>query len=221
LQEYVNTAYVVDSDLFRVMGHGEDWATLEKLIEASDVDYREEALEIIRSEENPDLREKKLKELQGGAPYMDMFANFFTKLRRSDYELHYTMIPFTIEEGKVKLETAPSQLSLNEMFLIAQTYPVGSPEFRKVFDIATSTYPDSEIANFNAAANALDISDVETAQKYMNPLETRDAAWYNNMGVLAGLQGNHDEAAGYFKKAAEQSNREAVANLAEIGKVKK
>jgi TPR repeat protein len=159
--------------------------------------------------------------LQGGAPYKDMLANFFPKLRRSDYELHYTVTPFTIEEGKKKLETAPSQLSLNEMFLIAQTYPAGSHEFRRIFDIAAYTYPGSEIANFNAAANALDARDVNTAKKYMDMLETRDATWQNNMGILVALQGNHDEAEEYFKKAVEEGNQEAVKNLAEIGKVKK
>ena len=219
LKNYVRTVFELDDKLFRVMGHGEDWETLETLIASSDVAYRDETLEIIRSAESFDARKQKLMALYGGHVYKDMLGNFFPQLRRSDYELQYTVTPFAVEEGKMKLETNPKLLSLNEMFLIAQTYPAGSPEFRKIFDIAARTYPDSEIANFNAAANALDAYDVETAKKYMNMLETHDAAYYNNMGVLAAMQGEHAEATGYFRKAAESGNSEAAKNLDEIKKV--
>jgi hypothetical protein len=150
-----------------------------------------------------------------------MLVRFFPKLRRSVYELHYTVAPFTVEEGKKQLEINPSLLSLNEMYLIAKTYPAESAEYRRILEIAADTYPESEIANFNAAANALDARDVNTAKKYMNMLETRDAAWQNNMGILVALQGKHGEAAEYFKKAVEEGNQEAADNLAEIGEVKK
>ena len=221
LKDYVRTVYVFDDNMFRVIGHGEDWKTLETLIASSDVAYKEDALEIIRSTESFDVRKKDLMALQGGAVYRDMLDNFFPQLRRSDYELQYTVIPFTVEEGKTKLETNPKLLSLNEMFLIAQTYPAGSPEFRKIFDIAALTYPDSEIANLNAAANALDAYDVEIAKKYLSMLETHDAAYHNNMGVLAAMQGEHAEAAEYFRKAVAGGNSEAAENLAEIEKVKR
>ena len=221
LKDYLRYAYVLDEKLFAVIGHGEDWNTFEELMIASDVPYREEALSIIRSDDSFDVREKKLKELRGGAPYKDMLANFFTKLRRSDYELQYTVIPFTVEEGKKKIETNPSLLSLNEMFLIAKTYPVGSDEFQRIFDIAVKTYPDSDIANFNAAANALSAKDVDAAQKFLENVTTYDAAYRNNKGMLAAMQGNYDEAAEHFRMAVEGGNDEAAKNLAEIEKVKK
>jgi hypothetical protein len=159
--------------------------------------------------------------LQNGATYRYMLINIFPKLRRTVYELQYNVTPFTVEEGKKKLETNPLLLSLNEMFLIAETYPTGSTEFQRVFDIAVKTYPESEIANFNAAANALYSKNINAAKMYLENVETHDNAYLNNMGMLAAIQGNVDEATNYFRKAVEEGSEEAVKNLAEIGKLKK
>jgi hypothetical protein len=38
------------------------------------------------------------------------------------------------------------------MYLVAQTYEPGSPEFNEVFDIAVRLFPDDETANLNAAS---------------------------------------------------------------------
>jgi len=136
-----------------------------------------------------------------------------------DYELRYTVIPFTVEEGKKTLEINPSLLSLNEMFLIAQTYPAGSKDFRRVFDIAATTFPANEIAVFNAAANALDVRDIDAAKKYLDQLATHDAAYENNLGILSALLGNPKKAVDHFKKAIEGGNIEASINLDEMDKV--
>lgn len=206
----------IDESLLHVKGHGEDWNTLAKLIAESDVAYKKEALEIIRNTEDPDMREKRLKELQHGVPYKDMFANFYPKLRRVDYELQYTVTPFTVEEGKQKLGTNPKLLSLNEMFLIAETYPTDSPEFHRVFEIAATTYPDSDIANFNAGANALSSDDTNAAVRFLDMVVMRDAAYENNLGVLAARQGMNEEAVEHFRKAGREGNQEAAVNLAKI-----
>jgi len=219
LKNYFLTTYGIDGSLIRANGYGEDWKTLEELVDASNVLYRSDVLDIIQSTNDLDLREKRLKELDGGVPYQDMFEYFFPELRRTDYELQYTVIPFTVEEGKKKLESAPSQLSLNEMFLIAETYPTGSPDFQRVFEIAAATYPGSDLAGFNAAANALSTKNLGVAKKYLNLVELHDAAYQNNLGVLLAMEGKHAEAANHFRKAVEEGNQEAVKNLAEIDKL--
>ena len=60
-----------------------------------------------------------------------------------------------MEEAKEIIKTRPQNLSLNEMFLVANTYPTGSQEFIDVFETAVQMYPQSEIANINAATAAL------------------------------------------------------------------
>ncbi|MGI6574257.1 MAG: hypothetical protein ACOX19_12890 [Fermentimonas sp.] len=57
------------------------------------------------------------------------------------------MRPFSVEEAKGVIRTNPRLLSLNEMFLVAQTYAPASSEFKEVFDIATRLYPDEPICH--------------------------------------------------------------------------
>jgi hypothetical protein len=219
LKNFLLRTYGIDERLISVEGHGEDWKTFEELVDNSDVLYRTEALEIIRSKDDFDLREKKLKELNGGVAYLDMLEYFFPELRRTDYELQYTVLPFTVEEGKQKLEINPSLLSLNEMFLIAETYPTGSPEFQRVFEIAAATYPHDELANFNAGANALQAKNLNDARRFLNMVTTRDATFENNLGVLYAMERKYAEAEKYFRMAAEKGIQEAAKNLAEINKI--
>lgn len=53
------------------------------------------------------------------------------------------------------------------MFLVANTYPKGSQEFIDVFETAVRMYPDSEIANMNAATAALSRNDLISAERYL------------------------------------------------------
>lgn len=73
----------------------------------------------------------------------------------------------TTRAQEVALKTKPQQLSLQEMFLVAQTYEPGSPEFNEVFDIAVRLFPDDETANLNAACTDLQKGDLTSAEKHL------------------------------------------------------
>ncbi len=220
LKEYVKAAYGLKENLFRVNGRGEDWAGLEELVMASGKYYTDDALAIIRGTDIFDGREKRLMDLHGGAPYKDMLAEMFPLLRRSDYELKYTVIPFTVEQGRRTIRTNPSLMSLNEMFLVAESYPAGSQQYNEVFGIAARVYPDSDIANLNAAANALAVGDQNAAEDYLARVALHDSAWSNNMGVAAAMRGDFRTAAAHFESARAAGSAEAVKNLAELDKFK-
>ncbi len=219
LKEYIRTAYGFRDNLFRTTGQGEDWTTLGQLVTESGMAGLEQAQGIIRGGEVPDTKERQLKALAGGSTWQWMLTKLFPQLRRSDYELSYTIIPFTVEKGKEVIKTNPSNLSLNEMFLIAQTYPVGSADYNRIFAVASEQYPQSDIANLNMAANALAQKDSSTATVYLNKVQNRDAAWQNNMGVACAIEGRYDQAHAHFTTAA--GNAEAAENLAELEKLNK
>ncbi len=219
LKNYIRSTYGLKENLFRVTGRGEDWNTLIDMIEESGEIWKLPALDIINSTEIFDGREKKLMDLQGGAPYRWMLENWFPKLRRSDYELKYTVIPFTVEQGKKTIETQPHLMSLNEMFLVADSYGAGSEAYNRVFNIAAQQFPESDIANLNAAANALGRGDSPTAKTFLDKVTDRDAVWENNMGVMYALQGEYDKAADHFAKAKAGGNAEGAANLTQIDKL--
>ncbi len=218
LTNHLQKKYGFQNDLFQTKGQGEDWQTLDSLVELSEIKDKQQILSIIRGTGVFDGREKKLMELSGGSPYREMFKEMFPQLRRSDYELSYTVVPFTVEQGKEVIKTRPSSLSLNEMFLIANTYESGSDAFNEVFETAARIFPQDNVANLNAAASALDRKDIKSAEKYLNKIAVRDAAYWNNAGVLAALKNEYGKAAEYFAKAKAAGNAQAAGNMGEIEK---
>ena len=104
------------------------------------------------------------------------------------------------------------------MYLVAQTYEVGSDEFNEVFDIAVRLFPNDPTANANAAAMELKRGNVEQAARYLERVDLKSASALNNKGVYHLLQGKLDEAEACFKKAKELGSSEANANIMEVSK---
>jgi outer membrane protein OmpA-like peptidoglycan-associated protein len=206
LKEHINTVYGLPESLFTVRGAGEDWETLDSLVSASRIDGKAEALAVIRGDRDPDLREQRLKGLRNGSVYSYIFREFYPRLRRSDYRIDYTVAAFTVEQGKEVLRSRPGNLSLNEMYLIANTYDPNSPAFNELFEIAARVYPDSDVANINAASAALKRNDLTTAARYLSKVKEHTPTYRNNLGVLLWMQGSREEAVEQFRQAGTQAD---------------
>ncbi|WP_455641264.1 DUF3575 domain-containing protein [Parabacteroides sp.] len=218
LKKQIKAIYGFSENWFNVSGRGEDWAMLDTLVTHSDMVNKYAVLEIIRSMDDFDRRESRLKALAGGIPYLSMKTDLFPRLRRSDYELHYTVLPFTVEKGKEVFHTHPSNLSLNEMFLIANTYEPGSDAFNEVFETAARIFPSDDVANLNAAASALGRKDTISAARYLEKVTNRSAEYWNNAGILAFLEGDKLRAEECFAKAREKNDGKAFRNAVELNK---
>lgn len=207
LMEHLRSVYGFPADLFSVEGGGEDWDMLDSLVAGSSLAGKREALEIIRSKAISDEKEKTLKAFAGGGLYAEIRANFFPQLRRSDCSLRYTITPFTVEKGRKVFETNPERLSLNELFLIANTYMPGSDAFNEVFVTAALLYPDNDDALVNSAASALERGDTELASHYLDRVGTRSAEYYNNRAIIHLLRGEYDQADDAFRKSSETTKQ--------------
>lgn len=166
LRNYVCNLYTIDKKLFTYHATPEDWEGFKKKVEASNLADKSAILTIANSSLAPDAKDQKIKKLYP-ASYHYIMSEIYPRLRHSDYTVTYTVRPFDIEEAKVILKTKPQQLSLQEMYLVAQTYEPGSPEFNEVFDIAVRLFPDDETANLNAACTDLQKGDLVTAEKHL------------------------------------------------------
>ena len=166
LRNYVSNLYTIDNKLFTYHATPEDWEGFKKKMEASNLADKTAILAIANSSLAPDAKDLKIKKLYP-ASYRYIMSEIYPRLRHSDYTVTYTVRPFDIEEAKVILKTKPQQLSLQEMYLVAQTYEPGSPEFNEVFDIAVRLFPDDETANLNAACTDLQKGDLVTAEKHL------------------------------------------------------
>lgn len=213
LKDQIQKVTGLTGSFYTVEGKGEDWAMLDTLVSQSGMADKYTILEIVRGTDIFDGRERKLMELSAGNPYREMKANLFPQLRRTEYELHYTVLPFTVEKGKEMMRTNPGNLSLNEMFLVANTYTPGSDAFNEVFETAARLFLQDDTAKLNAAASALSRGDTVQAASYLLKVREQSGAYHNNMGVLYGLRKEWDKAAESFRKAQLAGAAEADQNF--------
>jgi tetratricopeptide (TPR) repeat protein len=147
-----------------------------------------------------------------------MYEELYPKLRRVVCEVNYTVKDFSLEEAKENLTIAPQLLSLNEMYIVANTYEPGSPEFLKVFEVAREEFPDDPVANLNGAAAALAKNNLREAERYLKLADPSTPAYANNMGVFLMLKGNYREAEKYLKRAEQEGIADASINSRELKK---
>ncbi len=196
----------------------ENWDGLEKALETIELEYKDEVLDIIRNIPIEKGRETKLMQLHGGTPYRYLLKYIFPSLRVAICKVNYEVRDFSVEEAKEIIKTRPQNLSLNEMFLVANTYPTGSQEFIDVFETAVRMYPQSEIANINAATAALSRNELVSAERYLGMVNSnKNLPEYNNaMGILMLMKGDYESSKKYLKFAEQSGLDAARGNLEEL-----
>ena len=211
LKDYLMGEYGFEASLFRTNAGAENWAGLRKYVAQSGLADKEAILAIIDSEEEPDAKEQRIRR-EHAASYRTLLQDCYPALRRTDYTVDYVIRGFNVEEAKEVIKTRPQNLSLQEMFAVAQTYQPGSEEFNHVFDVAVRLYPADPIANLNAANAFLERRAAELALKFLDKAGDTPQA-DNARGVAMILLERYDEAERYLHRAAQAGVSEANENL--------
>lgn len=123
----------LSGSLFNVQPKGIDWNGLAAMVEASDMRYRSEVLNILRNIPETtyrngrlvDSRLKRLMDLRGGRPYNYMLTHFFPELRAAGA---YVVCDFVRILPAAVPDTAPSEpVEIIEPVYIEETDTVVSP----------------------------------------------------------------------------------------------
>lgn len=215
LKKYLESKSTPDKYMVTTVAASEDWDGLRKEIIDANLANRTQLLYIIDSIPNPDTRDSYIRKLDNGITYNDLLQNYYPPLRRVVCDARYVVKPFTTEQAKQRLSTHPEQLSLNEMYLIAQSYPAASPLFNELFVEMLSFYPDNVVAKNNLAAVALEAGDTQRAKSCLEAV-SQSPVVQNNLGILFYREGKIGEAKHCFEKAAANGCKEARYNLQEI-----
>ena len=217
LKNYVANLYPINAKLFSSNSTPEDWDGFRRKVQQSNLANKEEIIKISNSSLAPDDKDKRIRQLYPH-DYAVIMSDIYPRLRHSDYTVSYTVRPFSVEEAKQILKTRPQQLSLQEMFLVAQTMEVGSKEFNEVFDIAVRMFPDDPTANLNAACADIQRGDMESAERHLK--RAGNSAEANNArGALAVARKNYKQAKQLFDEAAAAGSAEAKANAKRIERI--
>lgn len=222
LAGYLTSLFDYPHSLYKIEYGEENWKGLNIAVEKMDWQYKEDVLAILKNipEEQNINRKKSLQELKGGEPYRYLLKEIFPSLRVAICKINYVVKGFDVVAAKELINTNPQDLSLNEMFLVANTYENGSKEFIEILELAAQIHPEDQTANINAASAALANKDTKSAEKYLeriNP-EISTPELNNAKGVLSMLKGDYDLSEQYLKAAADKGLEAAKANLTELSK---
>ena len=133
--------------LFHSEHVGIDWAGLERLVEVSDMDYREEVLDIlrntpvwvIRNGKVVDGRKRQLGMLRGGVPWRYMEEHFFPELRGTSVDVA-CLIEVLLPPPAPEPEPVPEPVQETDTLIPADTVaPAPAEPERKPFYIGLKT----------------------------------------------------------------------------------
>mgnify|MGYP000073824087 CR=1 FL=1 len=218
LKNYLASRYTFPTSLYHIVFGGENWDGLRKALAGLHVEYKSEVETVINFYDGQE-RKNRLKSLHGGEPYRYLLRNIYPSLRVAICKVEYHVKNFNAEEAREVIKVRPQNLSLNEMYLVANTYPNGSQEFIDVFETAVRLFPEDDIAHLNAAAAALSRGDTITAGRHMEQVKQKELPEYANAaGVLALLKGDYVTAAQYLQTAMNAGLEVAGKNMEELEK---
>ena len=189
---YVQGLISLPKNLFTIQSTPEDWEGLSAALMDNGKWITDYVRAIVASDDDPDAKERQLKKMYP-REWRWMLDSIFPALRHSDYEVSYTVRPFTVEEAARVIREKPQHLSLNEMFLVANTYEPGSQDYNDVFETAVRMYPNDATANLNAAVIALGKNNLDDAKRYLSKAGTSAEA-QNARAVLAIHENRLDDA---------------------------
>lgn len=217
LKSYVESLYHFGKGFITTAYEPEDWAGLERYVESSSLPHKREILEAIRSDREPDNKEWYIKS-NWRDDYRYLLDNCYPALRHSDYTIEYEVRSYVdpVDIEKV-LRTAPQNLSLEEFYILAETYESGSDEFNELFETAVRMYPNDPVANLNAANSAIQRNDYRNAARYLDKAGDLPEAVYTR-GVLEVYLENSDKAKAYFEEAHKLGVPQAESAVVEVSK---
>lgn len=215
LAKYLEDFYPdLDKRLFATSHTAEDWDSVRNFVASSEWANRESILCVIDGDLQPDAKDAKLKK-DYPEQYAYIFNNVYPSVRRTDYTIKYNVRNFSLDEARRIVKERPQKLSLQEMYLVANSYEAGSSDYCDVFEVAVRMFPTDETANVNAANAALIRGDKRSAERYLLRAGASAEA-LNARGILAWHNGDRISVQCLFEQAVAKNLEVAKYNLEEI-----
>lgn len=198
--------YVIDQSHFpeRIFSTSyvpEDWGGLREWLAGSSLPDKDAMIGFIDDGSVPVEKKNDLFRKKFPKEYAFLLENVYPQLRHTDYEIIYKIRRYYDPDEIARvLKENPRNLSLNELFLLANKYEQGSPEYDEVFLTAARLFPDSEVANLNAAYSSINRGDMENARYFLSRLGDGGEASYAR-GIFLAKEGDYAGALEMLRKA--------------------
>lgn len=191
----------------------QDWEGFRELVAASNIQDKEQILNVLSMYDDPEQREAAIKNIS--SVYKTLADEILPELRRARLTLNYELIGRSDEEIMDAFKNDPSVLTVEEL-LYAATLTDNAAEKEAIYSKTTQLFPNDYRAYNNLGELAYAKADYDTADKYFaKAASIKDAPEVNmNRGLVALVNGDKESAQVYFGKASgAKALNESLGNL--------
>lgn len=171
LEQNLKHAYKLYDNMIECSLVPENWEGLAAWLREYHPSYMQKVLDIIGQTPEPDARDAKIKAIDGGKIYNALLGEVYPKLRLVEYTVSYTVVPFSVEQGREIIKTRPDKMNHNEMYQVAVSYGKGSDEYNRIIRLIADRFPGDRIANNNAAVVSWEMGDYDAMRMYQKRLK--------------------------------------------------
>ncbi len=199
-QELNRNRIKVEDNFYNLQGKGEDWEGFKTAMQQSDIADKELILRILNMYNDVTKREEEIRNL--AATYNEIAQKILPDLRRSQITLTYEITGKTDEEILSLAQTAPDTLNIEEL-LYAATLTDDLNQQLQFYKSAEEVHAEdyrgaNNVGYIYMMQNKLE--DAEAQFRKANNIEENPYST-NNLGVIARLKGDREQAMEHFQNA--------------------
>ena len=196
----------------------QDWDGFQKLVAASNLQDKDVILRVLSMYEDPQEREQQIRNMSAG--FRELADGILPELRRSRLIINYETIGRSDEQIEQQYKDDAAKLSADELLYLA-TFDKTPAEQEAIYTKTTQIYDKDYRAYNNLAALALAKGDKAAAQQYAAKaasLSNDTPEAQANMGLIALVNGDVQEAERAISKSANSENVKAALGALNIAK---
>ena len=196
----------------------QDWDGFQKLVAASNLQDKDVILRVLSMYQDPQEREQQIRNMSAG--FRELADGILPELRRSRLIINYETIGRSDEQIEQQYKDDAAKLSADELLYLA-TFDKTPAEQEAIYTKTTQIYDKDYRAYNNLAALALAKGDKATAQQYAAKaasLSNNTPEAQANMGLIALVNGDVQEAERAISKSANSENVKAALGALNIAK---
>ncbi|MBN2521047.1 MAG: hypothetical protein JXB17_11110 [Bacteroidales bacterium] len=188
---------------FALESTAEDWDGFKTLMEKSDIKDKELILRVLSMYTDPVVREKEIKNISHA--YLEIADKVLPKLRRSKIIIDANEVGYSDDELKDLATSNPDTLNVEEL-LYSATLVEDDKVRLEIYKATVEKFPECFRAQNNIGVVELDLDNMEGAKgafEAANQLKESNAIITNNMGAVALLEGDLENAKEILSKATD------------------
>lgn len=189
-----------------------DWDEVKQLLSEQKIDNWQQIIAIIEDSSIAAADKNNTIKQKYPTQYAEMLRSWYPKLRKSSITIT-SKAQSTAEVAKQKIDSNASDLTLEDIYLVALTHKRGSRKWDELIIIAVEKFPDSAEARINAANVAMANGDYTAASKLLQGVPETIPEAMNSRGILAMAEGNYTQAMNLFEQAQSNGVNEATYNI--------